>query len=147
MLSDKIQWSGSNSKGIYLGFLAKVLNPVILALDTKGTYIYFEIIISFIIQILYLFMTIYFADIYHKKSDMLNKFFQGTVVLILQIGVIKYLIKDYDGKEFILFLCIIAFHLYFIYRVNLWRKERLLELFNEGKLKLELEYEYLLLYL
>lgn len=60
---------------------------------------------------------------------------------------VKYLIKDYDNKEYILFLCIFAFFLYFVYKLNMWRKERLLELFNEGKLKLELEYEYLLLYL
>eukprot|EP00347_Sterkiella_histriomuscorum_P002941 403366205 len=147
MLSDQVPWSNSNSKAIYFGFIAKVLNPVILGLDTSGTYIYAEVICSFIVQVLYLFMTLFFADIYHKKSDLLQKFFQGSVVLILQIGVIKYLIKDYDSKEFILFFCIIAFFLYFIYQINHWRKERILELFNSGHLKLELEYEYLLLYL
>ena len=71
MLSDQVPWSNSNSKAIYFGFIAKVLNPVILALDTSGTYIYAEVICSFIVQILYLFMTLFFADIYHKKSDLL----------------------------------------------------------------------------
>lgn len=49
MLSDKAPWSGSNSNAIYFGFLAKIINPLILSIDLTGTYIYVEIIISMLI--------------------------------------------------------------------------------------------------
>ena len=71
MLSEEVPWSGSNSKAIYFGFLAKVLNPIILAVDTSGSYIYAEIIVSALVQSSYLAMSIFFADIYQKKPDLL----------------------------------------------------------------------------
>ncbi|CDW76681.1 pas domain s-box family protein [Stylonychia lemnae] len=147
MLSNHISWSNSDSKAIYFGFFAKIINPLILSFDTNGDYITAEIIICLIIQTLYLVMILFFADIYNRKIDLVQKFIQATVVLILEISFIKYLIKENDGKEFILFLCVLPFHLYFIYRLNKRRKEQILEMFTEGKLKMELQFEYLLIYL
>lgn len=82
MMSEDVPWSGSNSKAIYFGMMARALNPVILAIDTQGTYIYAEVIVSAIVQILFLAMSMFFADIYQKKPDLLHKFFQGIVVLV-----------------------------------------------------------------
>jgi len=39
MLSQNIPWSNSDSKAIYFGFFAKIVNPLILSLDSVGTYI------------------------------------------------------------------------------------------------------------
>ena len=75
MLSQNIPWSNSDSKAIYFGFFAKIVNPLILSLDSVGTYISVEIIISLIIQCLYLVMMIFFADIYNRKIDLVSKFF------------------------------------------------------------------------
>ena len=68
-------------------------------------------------------------------------------MLVLLISVIKYLFKEYDMTEGIYFLILIVFMCYFVYSLNKMRKERLLRNFTEGKIKLELEYEYVLLYL
>ena len=46
MPSEYCSWAGPNNQIMYLGLLAKVINPIILAIDKSGNYIDYEIIIS-----------------------------------------------------------------------------------------------------
>lgn len=92
-------------------------------------------------------MFLMFTEYYDRRNDLIQKFSLSTVVLVLLIGVVKYLFKSYDMKEGIYFLVLTPFFCYFVYSLNKMRKERLLNNFNEGLIKLELEYEYVLLHL
>lgn len=147
MFSTTIPLSGSNSKVIYFGLLAKLINPIIMSFNHSGSVIYIETIISLIIQVLYLVMLFFITTIFNRKIETFLKCCQGAIVLILKIAFIKYILKDYDGKEGILIIMIVLLYFYFVCVVDRQRKKRLFFLYSDGKLKLELEYESFLVYL
>ncbi len=65
-----IPWSTpTTTMTYYIGFIAKTLNAVILAIDPEGKQIYVEIIVSLAIQVLYLVMLLMFISNFNSKID------------------------------------------------------------------------------
>lgn len=67
--------------------------------------------------------------------------------MILEISIVKFVLKEYDSKEGIIILLMILFQVYFIHILDQKRKKSLIKRYNEGKLKMELEYECFLIHL
>lgn len=64
-----IPWGGSDSKAVYFGFIAKMIHPILIAIDSQGSMIQITILISSLIQIIYLVTLLLFVESYNRKAE------------------------------------------------------------------------------
>ena len=73
MPSEYALWSGPNNQVMYFGFIAKVVNPIIIGMNLDDKYIFFEVIISLIAQVVYLLSILLFAHTYSWRVGLVQK--------------------------------------------------------------------------
>lgn len=118
MNAPEVPFSGSNSQPVYFGFVAKLINPIIIALDISGSAVSITAIVSFIIQVFYLLTLIYFIENYNRRIESIQRYTQVIVVLIIGIAMVKLILSDYNGQEGVIILILLPFSLFTIRVLN-----------------------------
>ena len=128
---DVAPWSSSSqSTLVYMEVLAKCATPILVSVNSSD-YANIEIIGNFCLQFVYLVIKVMRVTIFNSVLQSIHLFQQCLLVLLLEIGVIKYFLQSYNDKEGFFFIAFLVIQCYAVYFARKSRDTSSLEKLKE----------------